>query len=81
MTAVSPRPRQATGGRGSFTPIHLAVAASLAANVLVQMTEFLTPLASVVAPCAKVGTTIQALVTVVGSWGLWNRRGQAAAEP
>ena len=62
------------GGRGSFTPVHWAVTASLAANVLVQMTVFLPPLASVVPPDAKFVGTIQALVALVGAWGLWNRR-------
>ena len=62
------------GGRRSFTPIHWAVAGSLAANVVVQMTVFLPPLASVVPPDAKVVGTIQALVALVGAWGLWNRR-------
>ncbi len=81
MTAVSPQPRHARGGRGSFTPIHWAVAGSLA-DVLVQMTEFLPPLASVVPTGAKaVGTTIQALVGFVGPWDLWNRRGRVGAEP
>lgn len=71
---LSARSAAADGGAHGVTPVHLAVIGSLNANVLLQMSVFLPVMATVVPTDAKVVGIVQALVAVVGAWGLWNRR-------
>jgi uncharacterized membrane protein HdeD (DUF308 family) len=56
------------------SPIDLAVAGSLAANVALQLTVFVPIVGDDVPTDAKVVAVLTALIGAIGAWGLRNRR-------
>lgn len=56
------------------SPIDLAVAGSLAANVALQLTVFVPIVGDDVPTDAKVVAVVTALIGAIGAWGLRNRR-------
>ena len=56
------------------SPIDLAVAGSLVANVALQLTVFVPIVGDDVPSDAKVVAVVTALIGAIGAWGLRNRR-------